>query len=219
MARELLLVSGLPGSGKSHLGKALAEHVPREFDLSAEHISSGDYIRLISTLGRASLNAETHATIVEHMRSDNRMLPLSDMVMREVISDALIERHKADMVILDGYPRTLIQFEHLQELALLEDRRLLGAIVTEAPYSTMLARLIKRGPRNIDEHIDPYIANLRISSQQVHLSNLHQHLILDPDKRMHVQYVATDGEKTASIRSGIEAVREMYMSRDDDLFN
>ena len=216
MARELLLISGLPGSGKSHLGKELARHAPRELGVSAEHISSGDRIRLISILGRASLSPETNTTIAEHMRSDKRALPLSDLVMREVIGDALIEKHRTDMLILDGYPRNIAQLEHLQELALFEERELTGAIVTEAPYDVMLSRLIKRGPRSENEYMDPFMANLRISSQQPHLSDLHQHLLLDPNKRLHLQYVSTDGEKTASIREGIEAVRTMHLYRNGD---
>lgn len=208
MGRELILISGLPGSGKSRLGRSMAEllHTPKR---SAEHVSLGDRVRNIGSLAVDSAFGDA---IYRHLKSPQRHLPLSDEIAYGVASEALIDSHQSDLVLLDGYPRNINQYTDVGQLALNEERQLRGMIITETSEEDMLSRLVMRQPRNFEGRIDPTIAHERLDTQRENLRLLHGDLLVNPDYRLRLQYVNTHGPKDTSTRLGLEALRELRRS-------
>ena len=95
--RAVLL--GPPGAGKGTQGRRI------ESTFEIEHISTGDILR-------ANKDIETaHGTPREYMEA-GELVP--DPVMEEVVEEALSGR---ESFVLDGYPRTLAQAEHLDRVA------------------------------------------------------------------------------------------------------
>lgn len=203
MERELVLISGLPGSGKSRLGRSMAE-ILHESNRSAEHISIGDRIRSIGSL---AIHSTFTDIIHRHLHSADRHLPLSDEVAYGVVSEALLDSHETDLILLDGYPRNLNQYMDINQLAFNEDRYLRGMVITETSDEDMLSRLTMRQPRNFEGHINPTIARERLEMQRENLKLLHSELLINPSYRLHTQIVNTHGSKETSTRQGLGALQ------------
>lgn len=97
-----VLPLGPPGAGKGTQSRRIAD----EYDVP--HISTGDMLR-------ANKDMETdHGTPREYMEA-GELVP--DEVMEAVVEEALDGR---DGFILDGYPRTIRQADHLATVATLD---------------------------------------------------------------------------------------------------
>lgn len=95
MAELRVLPLGPPGAGKGTQSRRIAER----YDIP--HVATGDMLR-------ANKDMETeHGTPREYMDA-GELVP--DAVMKRVVEEALSD---LDGFILDGYPRTLEQAEHL----------------------------------------------------------------------------------------------------------
>lgn len=102
MAGLRVLPIGPPGAGKGTQSRRIAE----EYDIP--HISTGDMLR-------ENKDMETeHGTPGEYMDA-GELVP--DAVVKRVVEEALSDR---DGFILDGYPRTIEQAEHLDSVTSLD---------------------------------------------------------------------------------------------------
>ncbi len=98
MSSLRVLPLGPPGAGKGTQSRRIAE----AYDIN--HISTGDMLR-------ANKDMETdHGTPGEYMDA-GELVP--DPVMKAVVEEALSD---LDGYVLDGYPRTLEQAEHLESV-------------------------------------------------------------------------------------------------------
>lgn len=96
-----IVLLGAPGAGKGTIAKILAK------DLGLTHISTGDIFRK-EMKNRTKLGKE----IVQYM--DNGLLVPDDIVL-EVVEKRLKKADAKDGAILDGFPRTVVQAEALEE--------------------------------------------------------------------------------------------------------
>ena len=100
------IIFGAPGSGKGTYSAMLKEV------LGVEVISMGDIFRVMlmenSILGR----------IIKSYVEAGLLVP--DIIVIEVLKEAIAHGHKGKGFILDGYPRTLAQAEALEEIAKLD---------------------------------------------------------------------------------------------------
>jgi adenylate kinase len=97
---KAIVLFGPPGSGKGTQAKLLREclHVP--------HVSTGDMLR-----ERVRQGAENGTRVAERMHSGELV---SDELVNRLVEERLIRPDAAQGFILDGYPRTVAQAQHLQ---------------------------------------------------------------------------------------------------------
>jgi adenylate kinase len=124
-----IVLFGSPGSGKGTQAKLLVNclHVP--------HISTGDMLR-----ERIRTGAEA-GTAVEATMQTGALV--SDDVVNELVESRLSEPEAKTGFILDGYPRTLAQADHL--VAWLDERGVREVVIHLAvDYNVIIARLTGR---------------------------------------------------------------------------
>lgn len=101
MIKKIIILLGLPGSGKGTQGHILAE------ELMIPHISTGDIFRKM-----ASIDSE-EAKILNGYMDEGKLLPAS--LANKVVRKFILSNECKDGCILDGYPRNLDQAEYFIE--------------------------------------------------------------------------------------------------------
>lgn len=142
--RDILLMGGAPGSGKTRLSRSIEQHL-RYNQITAEHISVGNRIRGI---GAGIIRSAHVAAVLDLLNSPNPSTPLDDEVMFGIVSEALHWSATTDIVLLDGYPRYESQVETTLELALKDERLIKGMLVTITDDEASLIRMLKRGQKD-----------------------------------------------------------------------
>jgi adenylate kinase len=123
-----LVLFGSPGSGKGTQAKLLTDC------LKVPHISTGDMLRdrIREGNGLSCAAAKMHSGAL-----------VSDDVVNRMVQDRLIEPDAVKGFILDGYPRTLMQAEHL--VGWLDGRGIHEVVIHLAvDYNIIIARLTGR---------------------------------------------------------------------------
>jgi adenylate kinase len=124
-----IVLFGSPGSGKGTQAKKLTRA------LGVPHISTGDMLR-----DRIKSGAERGTAVVATMQSGALV---ADDVVNAMVETRLSDPDSAKGFILDGYPRTLEQAEHLAEW--LEEKRIPEVVIPLAvDYYVIIARLAGR---------------------------------------------------------------------------
>jgi adenylate kinase len=127
---KAIVLIGSPGSGKGTQARMLTQcfHVP--------HISTGDMLRDRIRHG----GNEMGTCVVATMQSGALV---SDRVVNEMVKERLSEPDATRGFVLDGYPRTLDQAEHLGEW--LSSRGVREVVIHLAvDYNIIIARLTGR---------------------------------------------------------------------------
>ena len=102
MSDQIILLFGPPGAGKGTQGALLAEA------LGLPHLSTGDMLRA------EMVKPTERGRIVKELMDANSFAP--DEMILGIIADLLGEPEYAQGAIFDGFPRTLVQAEALEEL-------------------------------------------------------------------------------------------------------
>jgi adenylate kinase len=124
-----IVLLGSPGSGKGTQAKMLTEC------LKIPHISTGDMLR-----DRIRRGTELGTAVVATMQSGALV---SDEVVNQMVEERLSQTDAASGFVLDGYPRTLTQAEHLCEW--LDGRGIREVVIHLAvDYNIIIARLSGR---------------------------------------------------------------------------
>ena len=126
----IIVMLGAPGSGKGTVAKLLTE------TLNIEHISTGDMFREEIKSGR-ELGKE-----LENYMSDGKLVP--DDVVIKILDERLSRPTAQNGVVLDGFPRTKIQAEHLKELLNAKGKKINVAIQLNIPDEDIIYRTVKR---------------------------------------------------------------------------
>lgn len=124
-----IVLLGPPGAGKGTVAEALV-------DKGYKHVSTGDMlreqIRLKTPLGIEASQLMDHGEFV------------SDEVVVGMIGDLMKACDPASKFLLDGFPRTLVQAEKLDELITVLNGTLEEVILLECPEETIVERLSGR---------------------------------------------------------------------------
>lgn len=128
MAKIIVLI-GAPGAGKGTQARLLQERN------GLPQISTGDMFREMKTL-----DTPLAREVQEIMRS-GKYVP--DEVTSRMVRDRTSRDDTKDGYILDGYPRTMVQVEHLEELAK-EQGFGINAIEVDVPREELMKRLTGR---------------------------------------------------------------------------
>lgn len=125
-----LLIMGPPGAGKGTQAQAISDR----YGIPA--ISTGDMFRAMKT-------SETPlAQQVRQIMADGGYI--GDDITNAMVSERLAEPDASDGFLLDGYPRTLIQVDALEQLLAAGGSRLDAVISLTADTEELVARLFKR---------------------------------------------------------------------------
>lgn len=101
MIKKIIILLGLPGSGKGTQGAILSR------ELALPHISTGDIFR------RMILKESEESKMLASYMSEGKLVP-TDMV-NQVVRKFILSDECKDGCIIDGYPRTLDQAEYFIE--------------------------------------------------------------------------------------------------------
>ena len=134
---KAIVLFGSPGSGKGTQAKMLTQC------LGIPHISTGDMlrerIRHVAERGNG-ITPEKAARMAAKMHSGALV---SDQVVNQMVEERLSDPDATDGFVLDGYPRTLAQAEHLDHW--LDGRGTREVVIHLAvDYNIIIARLTGR---------------------------------------------------------------------------
>lgn len=209
--RSMIMLHGKPGSGKSTLGKSLADSFTSE-ETTARHVSLGDQVRAIYHGERHSYYTNT---IRRHLESDDPHAPLDRSVAYGVVLETLQhpDIDAADLIFLDGYPRSQDQVEGIVELANGGGYDLRGLLQTEVNSEIAYRRLMKRN-RPLG----------RVALSDVEINRRFQ--LYDQDTPallaelgilgIPTETIKTSGPKEATLRHALVATAYMLGSRDSE---
>ena len=126
---KAIVLFGSPGSGKGTQARMLTQC------LGIPHISTGDMLR-----DRIRQGSQVGTAVVARMQSGALV---SDQVVNEMVRERLLEPDAAGGFVLDGYPRTIPQAEHLCKWL---QARGIGELVIHlaVDYNIIIARLTGR---------------------------------------------------------------------------
>ncbi len=125
-----IILLGPQGSGKG----TQAELLIKKFGL--QHFEAGKILRSIA----ASDNQ--HAQAVKTAINSGNLVP--DELVRLIAWD-FISKHKTQGFIFDGYPRSVAQYEHLQDMLMKFGKKIDKVIDLEISEAETIKRLTKRG--------------------------------------------------------------------------
>ncbi len=126
---KIIVLIGAPGAGKGTQARLLEER------RSIPQISTGDMFREMKTLDTPL------AREVQEIMASGKLI--SDAVTFKIVRERTSKPDAAGTYVLDGYPRTAVQAEQLEELANEQGKEIL-AIEVDVPRDELLKRLTGR---------------------------------------------------------------------------
>lgn len=125
-----IVLLGPPGAGKGTQAKSISNRY------SIPHISTGDIFR-------KNISEETPLGIEAKRYIDNGQL-VPDKVTIDMVNDRLTWDDCKNGYLLDGFPRTVIQAEALEEFLATRDEKLDTSLLIEVPMGFILERMTGR---------------------------------------------------------------------------
>ncbi len=137
--KKLILIIGAPGSGKT----TDAEIIAKNNNESMVHYSTGDLLRE-EVASKSELGKRIDSFI-----SKGNLVPL-EVVVGTIVS--AINKSPKDIVIIDGYPRSVEQMDALSEFLETENEiKLISVIKAEVSEQTAMDRVLGRA-RGADDN-------------------------------------------------------------------
>ena len=125
-----IIMLGAPGTGKGTTASILSEN------LEIPQISTGDIFR-------ANIKEGTElGKLAESYISKGQLVP--DEVTIKIVEDRLEQPDTKNGVILDGFPRTVIQAEKLKEILAKKGEKIDIAVNLETPEEEIIERIVNR---------------------------------------------------------------------------
>ena len=150
--KKLFLIIGAPGSGKTTDAELIAE---RNAD-KIVHYSTGDLLRAEVTSG-----SEPGKTIKSYIDNGN-LVPL-EIVINTIKS--AIEKAPKDIVLIDGFPRSVEQMKALDEmLKNTNDIELVSVIEVEVSEDVARERVLGRA-RGADDNVEVFNNRMKVFTE------------------------------------------------------
>lgn len=146
--KKLFLIIGAPGSGKTTDASLIARD-----DERFAHYSTGELLRA-EVLTGSELGEKINSYI-----SKGNLVPL-DVVISTIVST--IKNSSKDLILVDGYPRSVEQMSALDEkLKDLDDISLAGVIEVDVSEETARARVLGRA-RGADDNNEVFNNRMKV---------------------------------------------------------
>jgi len=146
--KKLFLIIGAPGSGKTTDAELIAEK-----NSNISHYSTGDMLRAEVSSG-SKLGLE-----IDQYISKGLIVPIQIAI--ETITNAIVNA-PTDVVILDGYPRSIEQMDALEEfLSLNHVIELVNIIEVDVSEETARDRVLGRA-RGADDNTEVFNNRMRV---------------------------------------------------------
>lgn len=131
MSQQLnIILMGPPGAGKGTQSELIVEK------LGVKHLSTGDMFReAISNKTKVGLEAKSYI---------DQGLLVPDSVTIKLVEDRLGQDDCSHGYLLDGFPRTIVQADALEDITSKIDRKIFKVINIEADESVLIERIISR---------------------------------------------------------------------------
>ena len=159
MAKKLFLIIGAPGSGKTTDASLIA----KKYSDSIVHYSTGDMLR--EEVSSGSKLGQT----IEGFISQGALVPL-DIIIDTIIS--AINNAPVDIVLIDGYPRSVEQMKALDEIIAKEDDiELVSVIEVRVSEQVAKERILGRaaeaaeGEERSDDSIEVFYDRMKIYNE------------------------------------------------------
>lgn len=141
--KTLFLIIGAPGSGKTTDAQLIAEHSEGKI----AHYSTGDLLRAEIAKG------SEQGKLIENFTSKGNLVPL-EIVVTTIIT-AIMNAPK-DIVVIDGYPRSIEQMEELDRVLKSQNEVCLkGVVEIEVSEETARQRVLGRA-RGDDDNTEVF---------------------------------------------------------------
>jgi adenylate kinase len=129
LMKKIIVLIGAPGAGKGTQARLLQER------LGIPQISTGDMFREMKKVDTPL------AREVQEVMASGRLI--SDELTYQIVRDRTSREDTADTYVLDGYPRTAVQAEQLENLAG-EQGKEIQAILIDVPMDDLMRRMTGR---------------------------------------------------------------------------
>ncbi len=126
---KIIVLIGAPGAGKGTQARLLQER------LGIPQISTGDMFREMKSLDTPL------AREVQEIMASGKLI--SDDITYRIVRERTSKPDTAGTYVLDGYPRTAVQAQQLEELAA-EQGKVIAAIEVDLPREELFKRLTGR---------------------------------------------------------------------------
>ena len=126
---NIIILLGPPGAGKGTVSEVLTKH-------GIMHVSTGDMLRQ-EIKNNTALGIRSHKKISQGLFAN-------DADVMTMVTDFLLSQKKENFIIFDGFPRTLIQADRLDDFTKNSDVSIYNVLRLKCPEDVLISRLSGR---------------------------------------------------------------------------
>jgi len=171
---DVIFINGMPGTGKTTMAEILVALSPivrggQEFNF--EHMSIGNTLRAMA-IGREILEDEKELSRSIQPYADLIMeaKPIPHSLVFDIVSYRLITQPRDRSLIIDGFPRFIEQIAGLEKIIQNAGITNVVQFVMQADNDVVKDRIISRGTRPGEKHINENFLDFRLSEYQINVS-------------------------------------------------
>ena len=152
LSRMNIIIFGPPGAGKGTQAEKLIEHY------NLPHLSTGNIFR-------ENIKNETPlGKKVKSIMDDGKLVP--DETVVELVADELNKEKYNDGVILDGFPRTVMQAKALDAFFEENHKKVDAFLTLDVPESELVKRILNRGEGRSDDTPEKIKTRLKVYREE-----------------------------------------------------
>jgi len=147
-----IIIFGPPGAGKGTQAEKLIEHY------NLPHLSTGNIFR--ENIKNETLLGKKVKSIMD----DGKLVP--DETVVELVADELKKEKYNDGVILDGFPRTVMQAKALDAFFEENHKKVDAFLTLDVPESELVKRILNRGEGRSDDTPEKIKTRLKVYREE-----------------------------------------------------